>query len=138
MRTNVIDGVIIGTSISIIVLTARWLFTDSLRGWQIVVVIVGGLGLAVLQMALVRRRARKEKAAQQQASAATEPPTPPLHSPRLDWEGPAAPEREPENNHMPHHQALPAPETPVVIVEDGEEKPDQEVVEDDSRSEKMV
>lgn len=96
MRTNLVEGLIIGCGISVVVLVARGLFHGAVlvEGGAI---LLGGAALAAAQI-LVSRYLRRRQA--QRAVAAPpepeEPPTAPLISPSLGWsDGPTPAERAP-------------------------------------------
>jgi hypothetical protein len=83
MRTNLVDGLIIGLGISVFVLSARWLFGDTLILWQIAVIGIGAVVLAGLQMVIERIRAAR---AHRQTMVDPAPDdTTVLHSPRMAW-----------------------------------------------------
>lgn len=84
MRTNLVDGLIMGLGISGFVLGARWLFGDALILWQVAVIILGALVLAGMQMALEHfHSARTNRKA---IIDPTTSDTTLLHSPRMAWD----------------------------------------------------
>lgn len=96
MRTNLVEGLIIGCGIGVVVLVARGLFHGAVlvEGGAI---LLGGAALAAAQI-LISRYLRRRQA--QRAVAAPpepeEPPPAPLISPSLEWsDGPMPAERVP-------------------------------------------
>jgi hypothetical protein len=98
MRTNLVEGLIIGCGIGIVVLVARWLFHGAVlvEGGAI---LLGGVALAVAQI-LISRYLRRRQAQRAVAAPAEpeEPPTAPLISPNLGWsDGPVHAARAPSD-----------------------------------------
>jgi hypothetical protein len=108
MRTNLVDGLIIGLGISVFVLSARWLFGDTLILWQIAVIGIGAIVLAGLQMVIERIRAAR--ADRQTMVDPTPDDTTVLHSPRMAWN----PDPPPSSDPAPSAAEPPPTEEPLV------------------------
>jgi hypothetical protein len=84
MRTNWIDGLILGLGISIVVMAARWLFGDTQILWQAAIIVVGALLLSGLQVLLDRMR--NPRYAVPTSNETTPDLAAPVHSPPMTWE----------------------------------------------------
>jgi hypothetical protein len=86
MRTNLVDGVIIGLGISLVILVARWFFGENQVLEQAVTIMLGGAVLAIIQLWIDRRRMNTPPPTPPIANeSAPAPPATPLATPRTPW-----------------------------------------------------
>ncbi|GAB4112112.1 MAG: hypothetical protein Fur005_05520 [Roseiflexaceae bacterium] len=86
MRTNLVDGIIIGLGISLVILVARWFFGENQVLEQAVTIMLGGVVLAIIQLWIDRRRLNIPPPTPPGANEpAPAPPATPLATPRTPW-----------------------------------------------------
>jgi hypothetical protein len=110
MRTNLVDGLIIGLGISVFVLSARWLFGDTLILWQSAVIGIGAIVLAGLQVLIERIRAARTNR-QTMIDPAPDDATV-LHSPRMAWNADPPPNSDPAPSSAERIGAISEPTLP--------------------------